>query len=60
MIDIYSSREAHWSNINHKKIGQYGIYNLWRIEKNDLKKYSNSLIDDGYQPNWRDRKVEKF
>ncbi len=60
VIDIYSSREKHWSNINHQKLGGYGIYNLWRVQKNDLNKYSEFLVNSGYKSNWKNRKVEKF
>jgi len=60
VIDKYSSREQHWSNINHQKLGQYGIYNLWRIQKSDLNKYSEFLVNSGYRSDWKSRKVEKF
>jgi len=60
VIDEYSSRSQHWSNINHQKLGEYGIYNLWRIQKSDLNKYSEFLVNSGYKSNWKNRKVEKF
>jgi len=60
VIDEYSSREQHWSNINHQKLGEYGIYNLWRIQKSDLNKYSQILVKKGYKSDWKNRKVEKF
>ena len=60
VIDDYSSNKMHWSNINHQKLGKYGIYNLWRIKKNDLNKYSEFLVDNGYKSDWKNRKVEKF
>jgi 4-amino-4-deoxy-L-arabinose transferase-like glycosyltransferase len=60
VIDKYSTRKEHWSKINHQKLGEYGIYNLWRIKKNDLNKYSELLINSGYESDWKNRKVEKF
>ena len=60
VIDEYSSREKHWSNINYQKLGEYGIYNLWRIRKSDLNKYSEFLVNNGYKSDWKNRKVEKF
>ena len=60
VIDEYSSRAKHWSNINHQKLGKYGIYNLWRIQKSDLNKYSEFLVNSGYKSDWKNRKVEKF
>jgi len=60
VIDDYSSQEPHWSKINHAKLGQYGIYKLWRIKKKDLNEYSELLIKSGYKSNWKNRLVEKF
>ncbi len=60
VIDEYSSRAQHWSNINYQKLGEYGIYNLWRIQKSDLNKYSEFLVNSGYKSDWKNRKVEKF
>ena len=60
VIDKYSSSKEHWSNINHQKLGQNGIYNLWRIKKSDLTKYSNYLINNGHKSDWEYREVEKF
>jgi len=59
VIDKYSLHKEHWSNINHQKLGQYGIYNLWRIQKSDLEKYSDFLVNSGYKSNWGNR-IEKF
>jgi 4-amino-4-deoxy-L-arabinose transferase-like glycosyltransferase len=60
VIDDYSSQQEHWSNFNHEKLGKYGIYNLWRINKKDLNEYSEFLINNGYKSNWKNRQVEKF
>jgi 4-amino-4-deoxy-L-arabinose transferase-like glycosyltransferase len=60
VIDEFSSRRKQWSKINHQKLGKFGIYNLWRIQKNDLNKYSKFLVNSGYKSDWKDRKVEKF
>tara|TARA_A100001035_G_scaffold158781_1_gene125587 strand:- start:133 stop:582 length:450 start_codon:yes stop_codon:yes gene_type:complete len=60
VIDEYSSRKEHWTSINHQKLGEYGIYNLWRIQISDLNKYSKLLLNSGYKSDWKNRKVEKF
>jgi len=33
VIDEYSALRQQWSKINHQKLGKFGIYNLWRIQK---------------------------
>ena len=60
VIDKYSSSEEHWSNISHQKLGVHGIYNLWRIKKSDLNAQATYLINNGFEANWRNKKVEKF
>ena len=60
VIDDYSSAKLYWSNINHKKLGEFGIYNLWRIQKSELNKYANFLVNKGYESNWKIREAEKF
>ena len=60
VIDEYSSRGKQWSKINYQKLGKFGIYNLWRIQKSDLNEYSKFLVNNGYKSNWKNRKVEKF
>ncbi len=60
VIDKYSSREEHWSNINHEKLGSHGIYYLWRIKKSDLHAQAIKLLNNGFKANWRNKQVEKF
>ena len=60
VIDEYSSRREQWSKINHQKLGKFGIYNLWRIQKSDLNESSRLLVKSGYKSDWENRKVEKF
>jgi len=60
VIDEYSSSGKLWSKIYHKKLGKFGIYNLWRIQKSDLNMYSKFLLNSGYKSDWKNRKVEKF
>ncbi len=60
VIDEYSTRRVQWSKIKHQKLGKFGIYNLWRIQKSDLNKYSRFLVESGYKSDWKNRKVEKF
>ncbi len=60
VIDEYSTRREQWSKINHQKLGKFGIYNLWRIQKSELNKYSRFLVKSGYKSDWENRLVEKF
>jgi len=60
VIDKYSSKKEHWSNIKHQKLGSFGIYHLWRIKKSDLYAQAIELLNKGFEANWRKKQVEKF
>ena len=60
VIDKYSKEEKHWNEINSQELGNYGIYSLQRIKREDLNFYANKLEKSGLKPNWRIEKYEKF
>ncbi len=60
VIDKYSKNEKHWTNINSQKLGNYGIYSLLRIKRNDLNIYAKNFKTGGVEPTWRMKKFEKF
>ncbi len=60
VIDRYSKEEKHWSEINSQELGNYGIYSLQRIKREDLNFHANILEKSGFKPNWRIEKYEKF
>ena len=60
VIDKYSREKDHWSNINHQKLGVYGIYNLIRIKNSDLNKFAIYFNQQGINSDWKVKKFEKF
>ena len=60
VIDKYSKEEKHWNEIKSQKLGNYGIYTLLRIQRNDLNFSANKFKESGIKSNWRIEKYEKF
>jgi len=60
VIDKYSASEEHWSKINPQKLGEYGIYKLWRVKKSDLNIQASNLTYKGFKSNWRNKQLESF
>ena len=60
VIDKYSKEEKHWTDINSQKLGNYGIYSLMRIKREDLNFSAEKLKKGGIRPTWRIEKYEKF
>ena len=60
VIDDNSTKEKHWNKIDRQYLDKYGVYNLWRIKRNDLEYVASTLKEKGVLPNWQDEKFEKF
>tara|TARA_B100000212_G_scaffold131922_1_gene98939 strand:+ start:2055 stop:3875 length:1821 start_codon:yes stop_codon:yes gene_type:complete len=60
VIDKYSKEEKHWTSINSQKLGNYGIYSLLRIKREDLNLFAKKFKEDGIKPTWRNEKYERF
>ena len=60
VIDEYSTKQDHWLEIKHEKLGKYGVYNLWRLKKKDLNNYASYLLDKGFKASWENKTAEKF
>ncbi len=60
VIDKYSKKEKHWTDINSQKLGNYGIYSLMRIKRKDLNFSAEKFKKGGIRPTWRIEKYEKF
>ena len=60
VIDKYSKKSKHWDEINSQKLGNYGIYSLLRIKREDLNNIVKEFKISGIKPNWIIEKYEKF
>ncbi len=60
VIDKYSKKKRHWTNINSQNLGTYGIYTLLRIKRMDLNISAQKFKKDGIKPTWRIEKFENF
>ena len=60
VIDRYSFGKSHWKKLKHQELGIYGIYNLIRVKRNELKKHSINFQKNGFRSDWTLEKFEKF
>jgi len=60
VIDKYSFDKAHWKNIKRQELGVYGIYNLIRVDRIELKKYASNFQKKGLKSDWNSEKFERF
>ena len=60
VIDRYSFDKSHWRNIKHQELGVFGIYNLIRVDRLELKKYASDFQQKGLSSDWNTKKFERF
>jgi len=60
VIDKYSKKTKHWTDIRSQKLGTYGIYSLLRVKRRDLNITAREFKKVGIKPTWRIEKYEKF
>ena len=46
LIDTDTSELFHWKILNPIKLGRFGIYNLWRVDRSKLNEIANTLKKD--------------
>ena len=60
VIDRYSKKEKHWTNIKQQQLGVFGIYSLIRVNRNELNLLAKEFKSQGVKPTWENEKYEKF
>ena len=60
VIDRYSFDKSHWKKFKREELGVYGIYNLFRVDRIELKRYALNFQKEGIRSTWNNQKFEKF
>ncbi len=60
VIDSNTAETSHWRNLEPQKLGSFGIYKVWRIDKNKLTKRANDLRRSGVYPDWQSPRPERY
>ncbi len=61
IIDEQTSHLSHWDGLRPDVLGKFGIYFVWRIDRNLLNERASDLINsEGIRPNWQMPKPERF
>ncbi|BEV35927.1 glycosyltransferase family 39 protein [Synechococcus sp. M16CYN] len=59
-IDSDTSKQEYWRDLDPIHLGKYGIYNLWRLDRQRLEKRADVLKADGVEADWRQPRQERF
>ena len=60
LIDRGTAKRDYWSNLQPERLGQIGIYDVWRLDRRRLEQRSRTLQDDGVEADWRKPRPERF
>ena len=59
-IDRVTSEKHYWQNLSPEVLGNYGIYQLWRLDRSRLQRRADALVDDGVTLDWREPRPERY
>ncbi len=60
VIDRYTSQRKYWQGLDEEKLGEFGIYKVWRINRINLQRRAISLREIGIKSNWRIPRPERL
>ena len=60
VIDSGTAQRKHWQGLDPQRLGQFGIYEIWRLDRQRLQQRAMSLQGEGVDPDWRRPRPERF
>jgi len=60
VIDADTAAQPHWQGLEPERLDQAGIYRLWRLDRRRLEQRAAALGRQGFQPNWREPRPERY
>ncbi len=60
LIDKRSVEKSYWQGLNPKVLGNFGVYSVWRIDRENLEKRAISLKKEGVISTWKNPRPERF
>ena len=60
VIDADTAAQSHWQGLEPEQLDQAGIYRLWRLDRRRLEQRAAALRRQGWQPNWREPRPERY
>jgi len=60
VIDADTAAQSHWQGLEPEQLDKAGIYRLWRLDRRRLEQRAAALRRQGWQPNWREPRPERY
>ena len=60
LIDKRSVDKSYWQGLNQKVLGNFGVYSVWRLNRENLERRATSLKKEGAISTWKSPRPERF
>ena len=60
IIDKRLAEKSHWQGLNPKILGEFGVYSVWRLNRETLERRAKALRKEGYITTWKNFRPERF
>ncbi len=60
LIDKKSVEKSHWQGLQPKTLGNFGVYRVWRVNREILERRATSLKKEGIVSTWKNPRPERF
>ena len=60
LIDKRSVEKSYWQGLNPKVLGNFGVYSVWRLDRENIERRAQSLKTDGVTSTWENPRPERF
>ena len=52
--------KPYWQGLNPKVLGNFGVYSVWRLDREILERRAKTLKNDGVTSTWKNPRPERF
>ena len=59
LIDNRLAGQSHWQGLNPEVLGEFGVYSVWRLDRENLARRAKALKKEGYNTTWKNPRPER-
>ena len=60
LIDNRLAGQSHWQGLNPEVLGEFGVYSVWRLDRENLARRAKALKKEGYKTTSKNPRPERF
>ena len=60
IIEKRVAERSHWQGLSPKVLGEFGVYSVWRLDRENLARRAKTLEKEGFKTTWKNPRPERF